>query len=61
MEPATHRRSHADFTLSRADGAGMKIMVGLVISISFALYVAGYVDGRTRQIQAPTAIHQLPQ
>jgi len=59
MEPATNCGSHANQPLQSADGAGMKIMVGLVISISFALYVAGYVDGRNRQIQAPTSICQL--
>ena len=39
----------------------MKLMSSLVIAVAFSLYVIGYVDGRTRQSQAPTAIYQLPQ
>jgi len=50
---------YADFTLSRADGAGMKVLIALVLAFSF--YAIGCADGRNRQIQTPTAIHQLPQ
>jgi hypothetical protein len=57
MEPATHRRSHADFTLSRADGAGMKVLIALFLG--FSMYAIGCADGRNQQ--QPTAIHQLPQ
>jgi len=39
----------------------MKFISGLILSITFGLYVMGYVDDRTRQNRAPTAIYQLPQ
>lgn len=37
----------------------MKVLIALVFAFSF--YAIGCADGRNRQIQTPTAIHQLPQ
>jgi hypothetical protein len=59
MEPATHRRSHADFTLSRADGAGMKILIAIVAGS--IIYAIGYVGGQDQQLQQSTPICQIKQ
>ena len=59
MEPATDCGPYADFTLSRADGAGMKIAIAIVIG--FSMYAIGYVGGRDQQLQQPTSICQLKQ
>jgi len=59
LDPKPHRPAHGHFALSRADGAGMKVLIALVLAFSF--YAIGCADGRNRQIQTPTAIHQLPQ
>jgi len=59
MEPATHRRSHADFTLSRADGAGMKILIAIVAGS--IIYAIGYTGGQDQQLQQTTPICQIKQ
>jgi len=59
MEPATHRRSHANQPLSRADGAGMKILIAIVAG--FSMYAIGVQTGRELQLQQPTSICQLKQ
>jgi hypothetical protein len=59
MEPAADCRSHANQPLSRADGAGMKVLIA--ISLSMCFYAIGYVGGRDQQLQQPTSICQLKQ
>jgi len=57
MVAATHCRSHANQPLSRKDGAGMKILIALVVS--FSMYAIGIQTGR--ELQQPTSICQLKQ
>jgi len=59
MEPATHCGSHANQPLSRKDGAGMKIVIALVVG--FSMYAIGIQTGRELQLQQPTSICQLKQ
>jgi hypothetical protein len=59
MEPAADCRSHANQPLSRADGAGMKVLIALVVG--FSMYAIGIQTGRELQLKVPTAICQLKQ
>jgi hypothetical protein len=59
MESAKNCGSHANQPLSRKDGAGMKVLIALVVG--FSMYAIGIQTGRELQLQQPTSICQLKQ